>query len=152
MSIIIYILIIIFGFLLINHIFEHCLKSIEGLTGKNMHSLAGKVGGMGHSISNLKVALDKTLNRSKKLLKNVTSAGKTNDVNKATGTHLSTQSLNLKVKPVTCEGFQNHETLNKLQSDSISHATTLGSLYKIIPNINTNIKDVQNEINRMKKK
>ena len=41
MSIIIYILIIIFGFLLINHIFEHCLKSIEGLTGKNINSLAG---------------------------------------------------------------------------------------------------------------
>ena len=40
MSIIIYILIIIFGFLLINHIFEHCLKSIEGLTGKNINSLA----------------------------------------------------------------------------------------------------------------
>ena len=48
MSIIIYILIIIFGFLLINHIFEHCLKSIEGLTGKNINSLAGTIGGMGH--------------------------------------------------------------------------------------------------------
>ena len=67
-------------------------------------------------------------------------------------THLSTQSLNLKVKPVTCEGFQNQETLNKLQSDSISHAKVLGSLQRVIPNINTNIKDIQNEINRMKKK
>jgi len=152
MSIIIYILIVIFGFLLINYIFEYCLNSIEGLTGGNMHSLAGKVGWNGRSITNLKATLDKTLNRSKKLLIKVNSAGKTNDVNKATVTHLSTQSLNLKVKPVTCEGFQNKETLNKLQSDSISHAKVLGSLQRVIPNINTNIKDIQNEINRMKKK
>ena len=42
MSIVVYILIIIFGFLLIvNHIFEHGFKAIEGMvTGENINSLA----------------------------------------------------------------------------------------------------------------
>ncbi len=146
MSIVVYILIIAFGFLIVNHIFEHGFKAIEGMVGENIHSLAGKVGGMGHSISNLKKKLNETLNRSNDLLKKVKSSKQTKGLTKASGTHPSTQSLNLKVKPVKCESFQNQKTLNKLQSDSITHTTLFVSLNGIISNINANIKDIQNEI------
>ncbi len=47
MSIIVYILIIVFGFLIVNHIFEYCLQLTEGMTSDTLHSLAGRVGGTG---------------------------------------------------------------------------------------------------------
>jgi chromosome segregation ATPase len=150
MSIIIYILIIIFGFLLINHIFEHCLKSIEGLTGKNINSLAGTIGGMGHSITELKKKLNKTLNQSKQLLEKLKSAGTSKDMNNTANTHSSIQSLSLKPKALDCEGFQNQKTLNKLQADTITHATTLGALDDIISDINANIKNTKKDLPKKK--
>jgi hypothetical protein len=153
MSIIIYILIIIFGFLLINHIFEHCLKSIEGLTGKNINSLADAktiIGKSGRSLAKLKKNLNKTLERSKELLSKISSAGTTKSMNKAAGNHKSIQSLSLKPKAPDCEGFQNQKTLNKLQADTITHATTLGALDDIISDINANIKNTKKDLPKKK--
>ena len=153
MSIIIYILIIIFGFLLINHIFEHCLKSIEGLTGKNINSLADAntiIGKSGRTLAKLKKNLNKTLEKSKELLSKISSAGTTKSMNKAAGNHKSIQSLSLKPKALDCEGFQNQKTLNKLQADTITHATTLGALDDIISDINANIKNTKKDLPKKK--
>ena len=152
MSIIVYILIIVFGFLIVNHIFDSGLNLIEGMTAENIHSLAGKVGGTGSSITNLKDKLNKTLERSKELLAKMKSAGTTKSMNKAAGTHPSIQSLNLKPKSVDCENFQNQATIEKLQSTSNSHSVDLGSLNGIVSNINSNIKQIEDKLKEMKDK
>lgn len=152
MSIIVYILIILFGFLILNHIFEYCVQLTEGMTSETLHSLAGKVGGTGSSITNVKDKLNKTLERSKELLSKISSAGTTKSMNKAAGTHKSIQSLNLKPKPVDCENFQNQSTIEKLQSTSNLHTQNLGSLNGIITNINSNIKKIEDKLKGMKQK
>ncbi len=152
MSIIVYILIILFGFLILNHIFEYSMQLTEGMTSETLHSLAGKVGGTGSSITNLKDKLNKTLERSKELLAKMKSAGTTKSMNKAAGTHPSIQSLNLKPKSVDCENFQNQATIEKLQSTSNSHSVDLGSLNGIVSNINSNIKQIEDKLKEMKDK
>ena len=145
MSIIVYICIILFGFLIINHIFEHGMKINEGMTAQTVHSLAGKVGTNSSEIQNVKTALNDTLERSKKLLSKLTSANTTKSMNKAAGKHSSIQSLSLKPKSVQCENFQTLAALSKLQNTSNTNTTNLGSLNGIISNIQSNI-------NKMKKK
>ena len=144
MSIVVYILIIAFGFLIVNHIFEHGFKAIEEMVGKNIHSLAGKVGGKGHSISNLKKKLNKTLDKSKKIKGKLDSVKNAKSANKETDKHPSMQSLNIQSKASNCEGFQTENILNKLQSKSLSHTSKLGVLNGIISNINSNIKTIEN--------
>ena len=144
MSIVVYILIIAFGFLIVNHIFEHGFKAIEGMVVESIHKLEGTVGGMGNSISNLKKKLNKTLDRSKKIKDKLDSAKNAKSANKETDKHPSMQSLNIQSKASNCEGFQNENTLNKLQSKSLSHTSKLGVLNSIISNIKSNIKTIEN--------
>lgn len=144
MSIVVYILIIAFGFLIVNHIFEHGFKAVEGMVVESIHKLEGTVGGMGHSISNLKKKLNKTLDRSKKIKDKLDSAKNAKSANKETDKHPSMQSLNIQSKASNCEGFQNENTLNKLQSKSLSHTSKLGVLNSIISNIKSNIKTIEN--------
>ncbi len=54
MSIVVYILIIAFGFLIVNHIFEHGFKAVEGMVVESIHKLNGTMGENGLTISNLK--------------------------------------------------------------------------------------------------
>ena len=144
MSIVVYILIIAFGFLIVNHMFEHGFKAIEGMVVESIHKLEGTVGGMGNSISNLKKKLNKTLDRSKKIKDKLDSAKNAKSANKETDKHPSMQSLNIQSKASNCEGFQNENTLNKLQSKSLSHTSKLGVLNSIISNIKSNIKTIEN--------
>ena len=144
MSIVVYILIIAFGFLIVNHIFEHGFKAIEGMVVESIHKLEGTVGGMGNSISLLSKKLNKTLDRSKKIKDKLDSAKNAKSANKETNKHPSMQSLNIQSKASNCEGFQNENTLNKLQSKSLSHTSKLGVLNSIISNIKSNIKTIEN--------
>jgi predicted RNase H-like nuclease (RuvC/YqgF family) len=144
MSIVVYILIIAFGFLIVNHIFEHGFKAVEGMVVESIHKLKGTVGEKGHSISNLKKKLNKTLDKSKKIKDKLNSAKNAKSANKETDKHSSMQSLNIQSKASNCEGFQNENILNKLQSKSLSHTSKLGVLNGIISNINSNIKTIEN--------
>ena len=144
MSIVVYILIIAFGFLIVNHIFEHGFKAVEGMVVESIYKLKGTVGDMGHSISNLKKKLNKTLDKSKKIKDKLNSAKNAKSANKETDKHSSMQSLNIQSKASNCEGFQNENILNKLQSKSLSHTSKLGVLNGIISNINSNIKTIEN--------
>jgi len=144
MSIVVYILIIAFGFLIVNHMFEHGFKAIEGMVVESIHKLEGTVGGMGNSISLLSKKLNKTLDRSKKIKDKLDSAKNAKSANKETNKHPSMQSLNIQSKASNCEGFQNENTLNKLQSKSLSHTSKLGVLNSIISNIKSNIKTIEN--------
>lgn len=144
MSIVVYILIIAFGFLIVNHMFEHGFKAIEGMVVESIHKLEGTVGGTGNSISHLSKKLNKTLDRSKKIKDKLDSAKNAKSANKETDKHPSMQSLNIQSKASNCEGFQNENTLNKLQSKSLSHTSKLGVLNSIISNIKSNIKTIEN--------
>jgi hypothetical protein len=144
MSIVVYILIIAFGFLIVNHMFEHGFKAVEGMVVESIHKLEGTVGGMGNSISLLSKKLNKTLDRSKKIKDKLDSAKNAKSANKETDKHPSMQSLNIQSKASNCEGFQNENTLNKLQSKSLSHTSKLGVLNSIISNIKSNIKTIEN--------
>jgi len=147
MSIVVYILIIAFGFLIVNHIFEHGFKAVEGMVVDSIHKLDymwGREGNMGITISNLKKKLNKTLDRSKKIKDKLDSAKNAKSANKETDNHSSMQSLNIQSKASNCEGFQNENILNKLQSKSLSHTSKLGVLNGIISNINSNIKTIEN--------
>ena len=144
MSIVVYILIIAFGFLIVNHIFEHGFKAVEGMVVESIHKLNGTMGENGLTISNLKKKLNKTLDKSKKIKGKLDSVKNAKSANKETDKHSSMQSLNIQSKASNCEGFQTENILNKLQSKSLSHTSKLGVLNGIISNINSNIKTIEN--------
>jgi SPX domain protein involved in polyphosphate accumulation len=146
MNIIVLSLILVFSYILLSGILNKTTFR-EYMTNKD--SIVKNIGENKGSISNLKQAFNKTLQRAKELYDKLDAAKSQSSLNDDAKSHPSIQSLNLKEKKDTsCEEFQtmNETIFNSLTEKHDNNKVEFSTIDAIINQINEQIKKIKNKL------